>query len=97
VETLSTLDAEFLHIEDGIAHMHIAGVCVFAGPPPEMGELAGLVEGKLHQIPRYRRRVRSVPWGSVGRSGWTTRTLSWVTTSGALLCRAPATTPCSAR
>ena len=46
METLSTLDAEFLHIEDGIAHMHIAGVCVFAGPPPEMGELAGLVEGK---------------------------------------------------
>jgi hypothetical protein len=33
VETLSTLDAEFLHIEDGIAHMHIAGACVFAGPP----------------------------------------------------------------
>ena len=25
---LSALDAEFLHIEDGTARMHIAGVCL---------------------------------------------------------------------
>ncbi|HET6953670.1 MAG TPA: wax ester/triacylglycerol synthase family O-acyltransferase [Acidimicrobiales bacterium] len=69
MDTLSTLDAEFLHIEDGIAHMHIAGACVFAGPPPTTGELARLVEGKMHQIPRYRQRVRSVPL-ELGRPIW---------------------------
>lgn len=69
METLSTLDAEFLHLEDGISHMHIAGACVFAGPPPTMEELAGLVEGKMHQIPRYRQRVRSVPL-ELGRPIW---------------------------
>ncbi len=69
METLSTLDAEFLHLEDGISHMHIAGACVFAGPPPTMGELARLVEGKMPQIPRYRQRVRSVPL-ELGRPIW---------------------------
>jgi diacylglycerol O-acyltransferase / wax synthase len=69
METLSTLDAEFLHLEDGISHMHIAGACVFVGPPPTMEELAQLVEGKMHQIPRYRQRVRSVPL-ELGRPVW---------------------------
>jgi diacylglycerol O-acyltransferase / wax synthase len=69
VDTLSTLDAEFLHLEDGISHMHIAGGCVFAGPPPTMDELSRLVDGKMHQIPRYRQRVRSVPL-ELGRPIW---------------------------
>ena len=69
MDTLSTLDAEFLHIEDGIAHMHIAGGCVFTGPPPTIDELSRLVEGTLHQIPRYRQRVRSVPL-EFGRPIW---------------------------
>lgn len=69
MDTLSTLDAEFLHLEDGISHMHIAGACVFDGPPPTMGELTGLVEGKMQQIPRYRQRVRSVPL-ELGRPVW---------------------------
>ena len=29
MERLSALDAEFLHLEDGAVHMHIAGACVF--------------------------------------------------------------------
>ncbi|HEX6418915.1 MAG TPA: wax ester/triacylglycerol synthase family O-acyltransferase, partial [Acidimicrobiales bacterium] len=69
VDRLSTLDAEFLHVEDGVAHMHIAGGCVFAGPPPSLDELGRLVEGKLHQIPRYRQRVRAVPL-ELGRPIW---------------------------
>ena len=39
MERLSTLDAEFLHLEDGIAHMHIAGACVFADPPPSFDDV----------------------------------------------------------
>ncbi len=69
MDRLSTLDAEFLHIEDGIAHMHIAGGCVFADPPPTYDEVVGLIAGKLHQIPRYRQRVRSVPL-ELGRPVW---------------------------
>ena len=32
MDRLSVLDAEFLHLEDDVAHMHIAGVCCSTGP-----------------------------------------------------------------
>jgi WS/DGAT/MGAT family acyltransferase len=69
VESLSTLDAEFLLMEDGISHMVLAGACVFDGRPPTDEELTRLVESKMHQIPRYRQRVRSVPF-ELGRPIW---------------------------
>lgn len=69
MERLSALDAEFLLVEDGIAHMHIAGISVFEGPPPELTELTAMVAGKLHKISRYRQRVRSVPF-ELGRPVW---------------------------
>ena len=69
MERLSALDAEFLHIEDGVGHMHIAGACTFDDPPPTLEELRRLVESKLHHIPRYRQRVRSVPL-DLGRPVW---------------------------
>ncbi len=69
VDRLSALDAEFLHVEDGIGHMHIAGACVFAGPPPSYEDVERLIHSKLHLIPRYRQRVRSVPL-ELGRPVW---------------------------
>ena len=69
VERLNALDAEFLHLEDGNVHMHIAGACVFDDPPPPFHELEALVASKLHLIPRYRQRVRSVPF-ELGRPVW---------------------------
>ena len=69
MERLSALDAEFLHLEDGVAHMHIAGLSVFDGPPPALDDLVGLVAAKLHLIPRYRQRVRFVPF-ELGRPVW---------------------------
>lgn len=60
---MSALDAEFLHLEDDFAHMHIAGACVFGDPAPSYDDIIGLVRSKLHQIPRYRQRVRNVPMG----------------------------------
>src|SRR4249919_539173 len=69
MDRLSPLDAEFLHLEDGIAHMHIAGVSVFEGPAPSAEALEELVRSKLHLIPRYRQRVRSVPL-ELGRPVW---------------------------
>lgn len=69
MDRLTTLDAEFLHLEDGISHLHIAAGCVFAGEPPSEEELVGLIAGKLHKISRYRQRVRAVPF-ELGRPVW---------------------------
>jgi diacylglycerol O-acyltransferase len=63
------LDAEFLDVEDGIAHMHIAGVSIFEGSPPSLAELVAMMASKLHRIPRYRQRVRTVPL-ELGRPVW---------------------------
>ena len=69
MERLDTLDAEFLHLEDGIAHMHIGVICQFSNPPPSFDDVAGVVSAKLHLVPRYRQRVRSVPL-ELGRPVW---------------------------
>lgn len=69
MDRLSTLDAEFLHLEDGIVHMHIAGVSVFEGPAPSEPAVRDLIAAKLHLIPRYRQRVRFVPL-ELGRPVW---------------------------
>ncbi len=69
MERLSALDTEFLHLEDGVAHMHIAGLSVFDGEPPTEEEIQRLLASKLHRIPRYRQRVVSVPF-ELGRPVW---------------------------
>lgn len=69
MERLSVLDSEFLHVEDGIAHMHIAGLSVFEPPAPSLDELTAMMASKLDRIPRYRQRVRTVPF-ELGRPVW---------------------------
>jgi diacylglycerol O-acyltransferase / wax synthase len=69
MDRLSALDAEFLHLEDGSVHMAIAGACVFADPAPGIDEVEALVASKLHLIPRYRQRIRTVPF-ELGRPVW---------------------------
>ncbi len=69
MDRLSTLDAEFLYLEDGIAHMHIAGISIFEGPAPTAADLTRLIGSKLHLMPRYRQRVRFVPL-ELGRPVW---------------------------
>ncbi len=69
MERLSALDTEFLLLEDGMVHMHIAGACIFEDPPPPFEDVKGLVASKLHLIPRYRQRVRTVPL-ELGRPVW---------------------------
>ena len=61
MDRLSPVDASFLHIEDGINHMHIGSICLFEGPPPPHEELVAMVAGKLPLVPRCRQRVRFVP------------------------------------
>ena len=69
MDRMSPLDATFLHIEDGITHMHIASCALFEGPAPAYEEVVRLFAGKLPLVPRYRQKVRFVP-GAVGRPVW---------------------------
>lgn len=69
MERLSALDAEFLHMEDDVAHMHIAVLCIFDGSPPTLARLRALIRSKLHLIERHRQRIRTVPF-ELGRPVW---------------------------
>lgn len=69
MEPLKSLDAEFLHLEDRVSHMHIASACMFDGVPPDYEQIVALIAGKLHEIPQYRQRVRPVPF-ELGRPVW---------------------------
>ena len=64
MERMSPLDAMFLHVEDGVNHMHIASCAIMEGPPPDYDDFVELVRSKLPRIPRYRQTVRFVPGGA---------------------------------
>src|SRR5947209_12253444 len=66
MEPMSALDASFLHIEDRNRPMHIGGLSTFEGPPPPFERLLEMVQGKLGLVPRYRQKVRFVPFGLGG-------------------------------
>ncbi|HEX6310639.1 MAG TPA: wax ester/triacylglycerol synthase family O-acyltransferase [Acidimicrobiia bacterium] len=66
---MSPLDASFLHIENGVTHMHIGSVAVFDGPPPPYDTFRAMIVGKLPLVPRYRQKVRFVPF-QLGRPLW---------------------------
>jgi diacylglycerol O-acyltransferase / wax synthase len=68
-DRLSPLDASFLHIEDGVSHMHIASIAIFEGPPPPFGDIVDMVDAKLDLVPRYRQKVKFVPF-ELGRPVW---------------------------
>src|SRR5918998_6751275 len=68
-DRLTGLDASFLHLEDASAHMHVAGVMLFEGPPPPYDELLEVFERRLPLVPRYRQRLAFVPLGQ-GRPKW---------------------------
>jgi diacylglycerol O-acyltransferase len=68
-DRLTGLDASFLHLENGGAHMHVAGVMLFAGDPPDYDELVETTERRLHLVPRYRQKLAFVPLGQ-GRPKW---------------------------
>jgi WS/DGAT/MGAT family acyltransferase len=68
-DRLSGLDAAFLHLESGGAHMHVAAIFVFAGEPPAYEDLVGAIDARLHVVPRYRQKLAHVPFGQ-GRPQW---------------------------
>jgi WS/DGAT/MGAT family acyltransferase len=68
-DRLTGLDASFLHLEDGPAHMHVASTTVFEGPAPEIDELREHILARLHLVPRFRQKLKFVPYGQ-GRPIW---------------------------
>src|SRR2546423_12217413 len=68
-DRLTGLDASFLHLENGGAHMHVAGVMLFAGEAPDYDELVETTERRLNLVPRYRQKLAFVPFGQ-GRPKW---------------------------
>lgn len=69
MDRLSPLDASFLHIEDDVNLMHIGSVSVFEGPPPDYAQLCDMIASRLELVPRYRQRVRHVPF-DLARPVW---------------------------
>ncbi len=69
LDRLSSIDASFLHQEGPASHMHIGGVCVFHGPPPEFSEFLDHIRGRLHLVPRYRQKLTTPPL-ETGRPLW---------------------------
>jgi WS/DGAT/MGAT family acyltransferase len=69
MKRLSAQDVSFLHLEDRVSHMHIGAIAVFEGPAPPIREFERMVEGHLPAVPRYRQRLRSVPY-ALGRPVW---------------------------
>ena len=68
-DRLSGLDDSFLHLERGGAHMHVAGTSIFEGPKPEYEEFRDHVASRLHLVPRFRQKLRFIPFG-LARPVW---------------------------
>src|SRR6201998_1826967 len=69
MEFISPQDASFLHIEGPMTPMHIGGVSIFEGPAPPFERLEEMVSRKLGRVPRYRQKVRFIPF-ELGRPVW---------------------------
>src|SRR5690348_8062829 len=71
MDHLSPLDASFLDLEDQDPHasLAIASIAVIDGPAPSQEDLIRAVRGRLPLVPRYRQKVRRVPF-NLGRPVW---------------------------
>ncbi len=68
-DRLSGLDSSFLHLERDGTHMHVASTTLFEGPAPPYLEFRAHIESRLHLVPRFRQKLRFVPFGQ-GRPVW---------------------------
>ncbi len=51
MQTMSPLDASFLHVEDDVSHMHIGSVGIFEGPAPSHAAVLAAVGAKARARP----------------------------------------------
>lgn len=68
-ERLSVLDEMFLHLEGPSTHMHVGGIAVFEGEPPDYDDVLQMVADRLQYVPRFRQKLAMVPLG-LGRPVW---------------------------
>jgi len=68
-DRLSGLDSSFLHLERDGTHMHVASTTIFEGPAPPYVQFRDHIESRLHLVPRFRQKLRMVPFGQ-GRPVW---------------------------
>jgi diacylglycerol O-acyltransferase / wax synthase len=68
-DRLTGLDSSFLHLERDGTHMHVASTTLFEGPAPRYVEFRDHIESRLHLVPRFRQKLRFVPFGQ-GRPVW---------------------------
>jgi WS/DGAT/MGAT family acyltransferase len=60
-DRLSGLDASFLALEDGGAHMHVGSVLLLEGEAPAYPDFVAQVEHRLALVPRYRQKLAFPP------------------------------------
>lgn len=73
-DRLTALDANFLFLEQPSVHMHVAGVSILDPSTRPDGrltfeDLAGLIQQRIHLVPRFRQKVSFVPFNA-GRPVW---------------------------
>jgi diacylglycerol O-acyltransferase / wax synthase len=68
-ERLGVLDEMFLHLEGPSTHMHVGGIALFEGEPPDYDDVLKMIEERLQYVPRFRQRLATVPLG-LGRPVW---------------------------
>jgi diacylglycerol O-acyltransferase len=68
---MTALDASFLFMETPSTPMHAGGVAIFTPPPDgfDHERLVRLIKQRIPYVPRYRQRVRDVPFG-IARPVW---------------------------
>ncbi|MGO9753561.1 MAG: wax ester/triacylglycerol synthase family O-acyltransferase [Solirubrobacteraceae bacterium] len=69
LDRLSAVDASFLAQEGPSSHMHVGGLLIFDGAPPEFDDVLDSVRGRLHMVPRYRQKLATPPL-ETGRPLW---------------------------
>ena len=69
LDRLTPVDASFLHQEGQSSHMHIGGLTLVEGPPPNMEEFLEQIRRRLHLVPRYRHKLAYTAIDS-GRPVW---------------------------
>ena len=61
---LTSLDAQFLAIEDGRAHGHVSGLAVYgSGSALDADRVRSLIAERIHLLPPFRWRLVTVPLG----------------------------------
>jgi diacylglycerol O-acyltransferase / wax synthase len=68
-DRLTGLDSSFLHLERDGTQMHVASTTLFEGPAPPYVEFRDHIESRLDLVPRFRQKLRFVPFG-MGRPVW---------------------------